>query len=350
MNAEPPVAPTLAERPPIGRVLFRPPVRRRVPAILATCLFLAACDMTPGPDSTFEVATRGLYSAALSTSSKFGYAGSIHHGGSLWNLEKDQRLFNWNHGADEFSNIVAAAFSNNEQYLASADPQTIALWETATGENVSFWKAPGDILDIAITDNADFAILGLADHTAVVFDIKRGGVLRTFIHKDKVGAVALAERTRTLITGSDDFKARAWKISSGELLHTFEHENQVNVVAVSADGRYGFTASQADRAVIWDLQSGKAVSELPIKKKPYTAGASYTAARFSSDGKQLLTGATNRLVQLWDTASGKELKRWRGTKKERWKPTNPAVMAVGFGKSPGQVLALASNGLLYRFR
>ncbi len=346
MNAELPVAMrALTGMPPSGSGRFR----RRL-AALAACALLAGCDTTPGPESTYEVATRGLYAATLSASAQLGYIGSIHHGGSLWNLEKNERLYNWNHRENEFSNIVAAAFSNNEKYLASADPQTIALWETGTGANVSFWKAPGDILDIAITDNADFAILGLADHTAVVFDIKRGGILRTFIHNDKVGAVALAERTRTLLTGSDDFKARAWKISSGELLHTFEHENQVNVVAVSPDGRYGFTASQADRAVIWDLKSGKAVSELPIKKKPYTAGASYTAARFSSDGTQLLTGATNRLVQLWDTASGKELKRWRGTKKERWKPTNPAVMAVAFGKTKGQALALASNGLLYRFR
>ncbi len=313
----------------------------------ALLLLLAGCSSGEGPQRSEEIATKGLYSAELSVDGRQALVGSIHHGGSFWNLEKHERLYGWNHQAQGFTNIVAAAISANGRYAATADERTIALWDTQTGENISFWTAPGDILDIELTDAADFAILGLADRTAVVFDIKRGGVVRTFVHEDRVHAVALAERSRLLMTGSEDFKARLWKVSSGELLHTWELENQVNVTAISRDGRFAFAASQADRAIIVDTGSGRIVSELPIDKYPYTAGASYTCARFSEDGSRLLTGASNRMVQLWNSSDARELGRWQGNKKDRWKPTNPTIMAVAFrGQSP---VAIGSGGLVYFF-
>ncbi len=154
-------------------------------------------------------------------------------------------------------------------------------------------------------------------------------------------------RCRLLLTGSEDFKVRLWKVSSGELLHTWELENQVNVTAISQDGKFAFAASQADRAIIMDTASGKIVSELPIDKYPYTAGASYTCARFSADGSRLLTGASNRMVQLWNSSDAREVGRWQGSKKDRWKPSNPSIMAVAFrGQKP---VALGSGGLVYFF-
>lgn len=318
------------------------------PAILALLLIaLAGCSSGDAPKQTAEVAVKGLYSAELSADGTRALVGSIHHGGSYWDIEKNERRYSWNHQAQGYTNLVAAALSGNGRYAATADERTIALWDTRTGENISFWTAPGDILDIELTDAADFAILGMADRTAVVFDIKRGGVIRTFVHEDRVHSVALAERSRLLMTGSEDFKARLWKVSSGELLYTWELENQVNVTAISPNGKFAFAASQADRAIIVDTANGKILSELPIDKYPYTAGASYTCARFSEDGSTLLTGASNRMVQLWNSADAKALGRWQGNKKERWKPTNPTIMAVAFrGQSP---VAIGSGGLVYFF-
>lgn len=318
-----------------------------ISAVLALSLLAVGCSSGDSPQSTIEIATRGLYAAELSADGTHALAGSVHHGGSYWNLSKNERLYSWNHQQEGFTSIVAAAISGNGAYVATADERTIALWDARSGKNLSFWTAPGDILDIELTNAADFAILGLADHTAVVFDIKRGGVLRTFVHNDRVRSVALAEGSRLLMTGSDDFRARLWKVSSGELVHSWELENQVNVTAISANGKFAFAASQADRAIIVDTGSGKILSELPIDKYPYTAGASYTTARFSDTGDSLLTGATNRMVQRWNSRDARETGRWQGTKKDRWKPTNPSILSVAFrGNAP---VAIGSTGLVYFF-
>ena len=120
--------------------------------------------------------------------------------------------------------------------------------------------------------------------------------------------------------------------------------------ALSANGKYAFAAAQADKATIWDTKSGQAIQTLPIKKGSYIVGAAYTAARFSEDESQLLTGTNSQLVQLWNSTTGEQLKRWKISKKEQWKPSSVSVLALGFSGTGRDYLAIGSNGLSYRLQ
>ncbi|MEH6357936.1 MAG: PQQ-binding-like beta-propeller repeat protein [Pseudomonadales bacterium] len=313
------------------------------------CLSLAACDKAEPPTEQWESAVQGLYSAVLSNDGKYGIVGSIQHGGSLWDMKRKERLFNWNHAKGDYTLFTSTAFSPDSQYAATASERTIVLWETTTGAPVWFWTAPGKILSMALTPNGDYAVLGLANHTAVLFDIKNGGIKRTFTHQGEVRSVSLSGNGKLLVTGSDDETAKLWDIQSGEQLHSWQHGNQLITTAVSANGTYVFTAAQADKAVIWNAKSGKEVRTLPIKTGSYIVGAAYSAARFSEDEKQLMTGTNSQLVQLWDIKSGAQLKRWRISKKDKWKPTSATVLAVAFS-GKGKYLAIGSNGLSYKLQ
>ncbi len=312
-------------------------------------LFLTACEKAAGPAVSWETAQQGLYAAALSNNSSHAVVGSIYHGGSLWDVRSRERLYNWNHSKGDFTGIVAAAFSPEGDYSATASERTIVLWEVATGQPVWFWTASGDILSMALTPNGDYALLGLDDHSAVLFDIKNGGVKRTYRHNGKVRSVSLTDDARFALTGSDDRTAKLWDLDSAEALHTWQHENQLITTALSASGKYAFTAAQADKALIWDTGSGQQVKQMPIAKSSYIAGAAYTAAKFSKDETRLLTGTNSQLVQLWELASGTEVKRWKVTKKDKWKPSAATVVAVGFGGKAGQYFAIGSNGLGHEF-
>lgn len=317
--------------------------------ILLFALTLSACDNAEKPSDQWESAVQGHYTAALSSDGKYGIVGSIQHGASLWDMQRKERLFNWNHAKGQFTLLSAAAFSPEGRYAATASDRTIVLWEVATGEPVWFWTSPGDILGMALTPNGDYAALALDNHTAVLFDIKNGGVKRTFNHNEKVRSIAISADGSHLLTGSDDFIARLWDIQSAEVLKSWRHENNVITTALSDDGRYAFTAAQADQANIWDTNSGKQLSTLPIKKGSYIMGAAYTVARFSSNGQKLMTGTNSQLVQLWDVKTAKQLKRWRISKKEQWKPTSAAVLAVAF-RGNNRYVAIGSNGLSYKLQ
>ncbi len=312
-------------------------------------IMLIGCDNSIPPNNSWKLATRGVYAASISSDSKYGVIGSINHGGSLWDLQQQERLYNWNHIKGEYTGLVAVAFSPEGSYAATAAPRTITLWETNTGKPIWYWTAPGDVLSIALTPQANHAILGLANHTAVLFDIKNGGIQRVFYHDNKVRNVAISADARIILTGSDDGVAKLWNLHSGELLFSWKHDNQILATVLSDSGKYAFTAAQADKAILWDTQTGEQLKEMPIKKGSYIAGASYTAARFSKSEDQFLTGTNSRLVQLWDIASGLERKRWTITKTSQWSPSSATVLTVGFGQN-NTYYAIGSNGLSHELK
>lgn len=120
------------------------------------------------------------------------------------------------------------------------------------------------------------------------------------------------------------------------------------MTALSADGKRAMTASKYDRATVWDVNTGNALGDIPLAGSRIKRGLRFTAARFSNDGSQLLTGRPDQIVQLWDIATMSEIKRWALPKREGWKPTGATVLDVAFA-SDGY-LAIAANGFVHRLK
>ncbi len=312
--------------------------------LLATVLLVSACSSGDSPEREVEYAVQGLYSAALSSDGKYAVIGSIQHGGSLWDANDHERLYNWNHQKDIYTNVVASAFSPDNQYAITADQQEMVLWEVNGGRPHWFWNAPDEVLDVDLAPNGNFALLGLENHTAVYFDIKNGGVQRTLYHDSPVKSVDLSDDGLLALTGSDNHQAKLWNMQDGKLTHTLDHENSVNTVALSPNSRYAFSASQLDKAYIWDTQSGEILHTLSGDEGYIQKRLSYTAAVFSSNSDQLLTGNTGGTVQLWDVREGKELRRWEVFFRDAFRPTSATLYAVGFADNGYK--AIAANGYI----
>ena len=71
---------------------------------------LSACDSTMGPERWFDATAQGAMSASLSNSGRYAIVGSSDHGGSLWDIRQAERLYDWNHQAEGFSDLIAAGF------------------------------------------------------------------------------------------------------------------------------------------------------------------------------------------------------------------------------------------------
>jgi WD40 repeat protein len=315
---------------------------------IALLFWLTACDSTPTPTRSFEVANRGALSASLSDTGSYAIIGSAFEGGSLWRVADVERLYNWNHRAGEQSTIQSSAFSPDQRWAVTATTHTIVFWDLASGQATRFWNAPAEILDMALTPDGNYALLGLVDGSAVMFDIKRGGISRTFRHTNRVRKVALTADAKFALTGSEDYTAILWDVTSGAAVHTFKHAEEVQMVALSADGRRALTAAKYDKAVLWDLETGRAIGNIPLQATKIKRGLRFTAARFSADGQALLTGRPDEIVQLWDVEQLQERRRWRLPKRETLQPTGAAVLAVAFAET-GYV-AVASNGFVHTLR
>tara|TARA_Y100001933_G_scaffold265105_1_gene335400 strand:- start:2985 stop:3950 length:966 start_codon:yes stop_codon:yes gene_type:complete len=310
---------------------------------LALALAAAGCSGDSKPSASYELAAQGVYAAALSSGSELALVGSLNHGGSLWNTDSYARVFNWNHRAGEFSELVAAEFSPDGTRAVTTDPRTLVVWDTRSGDALAFWTTPSAALDVAIANDGR-VLMGLEDHSAVVFDADTGAHLETLLHEGVVGSVALSADARWALTGSDDETAVLWNVDTGEAVHRIVQDNPVRVVALSAQGRYAFAASQGRLAAVYDGASGQRL--MTVAERHH----GITSARFSPDERYLLVGHVNRTVALWDVTTGRLVQRWRNPPDNPLHRTGSAVMAVGFSSSPGRFFALAGDGQLLELR
>lgn len=318
--------------------------------LMLALLLLTACEQADAPVKSLEVAARGLHSAALSSDGSFAIIGSIYHGGSLWRIKDSERLFNWNHKQGETTTIVATDFSFDGRWALSADPAALVLWDTQSGQGTRYWTAPGEILDVALGPGGQTALLGLSDHSALLFDIKRGGIRQTFTHGNRVRSVDISRDGLIALTGSEDYTATVWDTRSGKAITRMKHDNDVQLVELSADGAIAFSVSKYDKAVLWQARNGKVIAQLPLTEQHLLRGLTFTAACFDKNNRYLLTGRPDQIVQLWKLPQATEIQRWKLPKRSPWKPTSASVIAVGFNPDSQGAFAISANGFIHWLR
>ena len=316
----------------------------RLAGLSILAMLLSGCDSANKPAAWHQYATLGTYSADISSDGRYAVIGSQEEGGSLWDIQKNARLFDWNHKAGERSIIAESGFSPEAKFAVTANQQDLVLWHTDTGQAEWFWSSPGEILDLDIAPEGNYALLGLGNHEAVYFDIKNGGVRQTLRHEGRVRSVSLSQDTLTAVTGSDDYKTTLWDMRSGKQLQQITLNNIIDVVALAPNTHVAFSASNLDQAILWDTRTGEVIHTLSGSDGFFPKRVSFVAARFSANNEQLLTGTASGLIQLWDVSSGSELKRWRAHKKDPYGPTSTSIYAVGFGN--GEYYAAGSNGIM----
>ncbi len=319
---------------------YNTPVPRVLTALLI--FLLTSCGGT-APTVSVEYAVQGLYAAELSPGAQMGIIGSINHGGSLWQVINNERLFNWNHKKGEFSHIIAADFSVELDYAITASPQTMVLWNAKTGEGLSYWTAPSEILDISLLPQGNLALLGLSDHSAALFDVRNGGVKQVFYHNGRVTSVDIHSEKGIVLTGSEDYSAILWDLQNATPLQKWEHNDEVQLVKLSPDGTLAFTMAKYDKAAIWDTATGQSKGTIPLTATAARRGLVFTAAVFSADSRYLLTGTSSRIVQLWQLDTLTEIKKWKMPKRNPVAPTSAAVLALAFGNN-GKYYAITSDG------
>ncbi|MFT6092976.1 MAG: WD40 repeat protein [Pseudohongiellaceae bacterium] len=312
-------------------------------------LVLQSCSFTDEPSSLFSTSVQGIFSAAYSTDGNHVLAGSIQHGGSLWDVENAERLFNWNHQATVSSQITAVAFSPEGDFALTCDGSTLVLWDVGSGEALRFFDVPSDVLHVALSPSARTALLGLANGNAVLFDVQHGGIIKELEQGHRILSMALSANGTFALFGLDNRQAKFWNLQSMELINEIKTQGRVQTVALSDDGRFGLLTVQHVDAVVWDMQKDTLHSKLNYSNRFFPSFSSFVAARFSKDGTQLLTGNTTGAIELWSRADGARLNRWITPTGNGVRPRIFPVTAVALNDQLGYVSAITSDGTSYRY-
>ena len=312
------------------------------PKLLFLLALLAGCQpVGQVPEQRWQHAVEGAYAANISNDAKYSVVSSIHHGISLWDLEKNALKYNWSQQQNSAENLVLVAdIADNNSHVLTANSHDFSLWNIENGQSEGFWSiSESTIRDVAVSNNGDYLLIGQGNGKVAHITIASGRRLEFLGHQEKINAVDMLPNGRVAISGSNDFVAYVWDTQSGQAIYRFNHPSRVTMVALDARGRYAFTADSKKSANIWDLKTGKLVSKLNYFNRQEV----FSAVQFSPDGTKLLTGAPSRKVSVWDISTGERLTSWRVIPRDDIRPAGAVVYSVAF-RDNNQVITESSSG------
>ncbi|MGR9092853.1 MAG: WD40 repeat domain-containing protein [Gammaproteobacteria bacterium] len=311
--------------------------------LLCTLCLLGACADDSDTAGNWEHSRTGLYAAAVSNDGRFAVVSSSSDGASFWDLERNERLFDWKHSDTAEYPIAHVAFSPNDSRVITADAQSFVIWDAKQGQALGYFSVDAGINAVALSNDARSVLLGLADGRAVLINQATQRRVEVIAHQgERVVAVDLSADGSIAATGGNDGRVMVWRATDGTEIHALKHSGRIAVVKFAPGDKRLFSADERGDAAIWDLDSGKRHAEIDLPTRQNVI----TAARFSDDGSRLLLGFPGREVRLWDSREGRLVKAWRTPdRKHGWVPQGSTVYAVAFNAANATIVAESSNGL-----
>ena len=302
--------------------------------------------------------------------------------------------------AEHTSLIEAVAVSPDGKIIATGSrDRTIKLWDRATGvEITTLTSNPYYPMSIAfmpdskglVTSNADWSIRLWG--AAPPREIQRTDAQRAFFDRLRGYSpyVALDPTGKTLFVwlkikdSKDSIRLEAYDLDVGaELFSVFEDSRKVNSVYFCANGQLAATGAKDGSVRLWELKKNTAnvapggdwflfdkvelgditltpdgklliasnnEGEVKIGKiagreilktiKAHTGAINVCMS--SPDGKRFATFGADNVVKVWDTETGKELRRW-----DFGKQAEPLVTNVAFTPDGRQLVTANANTTVY---
>jgi len=223
-----------------------------------------------------------------------------------------------------------ATFSpDGRVFCLGGDWGTAKVWDTATGKER--FTLPGRISGAQFSsDGARLATVG-AEHVARIWSVENGREVRTLRgHAEMVEHVRFSPDNRLVATADHDGVVKLWSAGNGR--EVLPGDSWTWGGCYSPDGKRLASISNPILDLrVWDAESG---AEL-LRFRP---GMEHVclALQFSPDGRFLATGGGGGDVRLWDSTTGREIRRLPGHRE--------MVCWLAFSPSGRQLAAGANDG------
>jgi len=247
------------------------------------------------PKKVHVLGDRGEPSGSLLFSPDGKRLASLVIGGvRSWDLSTRQEL-----PALKITKPLTMVFSPDSRFLAVDDGITLRLIDSRDGKRVHEWKWPGrDSIDEP-PDTKESAADFLEANSSF-WDELRG-----------YGSPLAFSPDSTVLAAIYNQGIRRWEVGSGrEIVMTANQESPRIVALFPGDERVA--AVYAEDVLVLDTRTGKLLHRLASGVKADDADRAILSLALSGDGKLVAAGLGDGAICIWDSRTGKELRRLRG--------------------------------------
>jgi WD40 repeat protein len=231
--------------------------------------------------------------------------------------------------------VTALAFSPDGLTLASGhDDGTVRFWDAATQKPVGRVAAhPSAVSAVAFSPDGKHVATAGEDRVVRVWDAdSHRKVADLASHTDRVPALGWSPDGGHLVSAGWDTSARVWEIGRPDpVMLLNSHADQVMAVAF---GPAGLATADSDHDIhLWaDPRAGTPGKVLRGHADEIRALA------FSPDGARLASGGADRVIHIWDAATGELVVG----------PTDLGKHAVAATTARGKLLLASAGGADFR--
>ena len=198
----------------------------------------------------------------------------------------------------------SCCFSRDGKRFLWAGQQHIRWWETDGWTELSFPDNDelGSGFDHAFSSDGSGVFAGWIGGPIMYVGLQDAGqTRRRRLHANRLNECRLSPDGRFLLTASDDRTVKLWHADPARILTADQTDDPIRACNFSPDGRIAISASLDGGVRLWDPVTGQETGRLPGHE------TGVTACGFSPDGRLLVSAEQDLTVRLWDLERRVEL-------------------------------------------
>ncbi len=183
----------------------------------------------------------------------------------------------------------------------------VSLWRVQDGELLAEWEAPETAWVAALAFSPDGQILAAGHWGGEVhlWQVTDGRLLHTLPPQtdfcEVEGLAFTADGQRLAVAGARhelDHVIRLWTVADGSIHQDLSLSSETNAVAISPDGQL-LAAGTREGVTLWQMPEGALLQALERGSEDGAESDWVTDVAFSPDGRMLVVGWWNGLLELW---------------------------------------------------
>lgn len=254
----------------------------------------------------------------------------------LIDLAKQNQTYIWRHSSKKQALILFTRISADNRYALTATATDFALWSIETGDNLGYWtidpKHQTSIRDIALTTTPLTVLFAQANGQIGVLTVADNSTRFFTQHNASINVLKTSLNGKIAVSAGNDYQVLIWNTQTLELLQTYTHTNRITQVAISNDNQLIFSADK-HQGMVWRVANRQKIAQLNVLDSE-TMPDVFTTAAFNHNASQLVTGAPNQALMLWQVNTGQLQQNWKVAPNKQASYLGAVVNSARFVQTP----------------